>query len=316
MMLLNALLACTAAPDDLVAPVDDSVDLRLTDADYTLPSADAEVWWGPDVEVRPGADQVFCYFGTYTGPDVGVKTLTTWQNRYGHHLVLMGTTASELDFPDGTVIDCTKTGTLDMTSIEPMVLPTGGYVGGAALAGVSALPDGMAVKMDQDQRWVIQAHYINTSTEAFHAKDVAVLEYLEPEQVETWAAPLAMSHGSFSIPPGETASVTMDCAFEQEWSVLYMLGHMHEWGTAIKLEQITPAETTVVFDVPTWAPEFRDAPPTFHYADGEYVIPADATFRTTCSWFNDTDEPIEFPHEMCVSVGMVYPQTTSVICDY
>lgn len=314
MIVFLSLAACSSAPDDTAV---NSLDLRLTDADYALPSPDADVWWGPEVEVGPGEDRVFCYFGTYTGPDVGVKSLTTWQNQYGHHLVLMGTTSSELDLPNGTVIDCTETGSLDMTAIEPMVLPTGGFVGGEALAGDITLPDGMAVKMDQGQRWVVQAHYINTGSESIRAKDVAVLEYLGPDDVETWAAPLAMSHGSFTIPPGEAATVTMDCAFDEEepWSVLYMLGHMHEWGTSIKLEQITPAETTVVFDVDNWEPQFRDAPPTVRYSEGDYVIPLDATFRTTCSWFNDTDAPIEFPHEMCVSVGMVYPQTTSVICD-
>ena len=317
MTLLLALAACSADPDDTSAELTDTtVDLRLTDADYTLPSPDADVWWGPEIEVAAGEDRVFCYFGTYTGPDVGVKTLTTFQNDFGHHLVLMGTTASELDYPDGTVIDCTETGSLDMTTIEPMVLPTGAFVGGEALLGQTLLPEGMAVKMDEGQRWVLQAHYINTGPDPIRAQDVAVLEYLDPAVVETWAAPMAMSHGSFSIPPGESGTVTMDCAFEQEWSVLYMLGHMHEWGTSIKLEQITPAETKVVLEVAEWSAEFRDAPPITRYADGEYDIPVDATFRTTCTWFNDTDEPLEFPHEMCVSVGMVYPQTTTVICDY
>ena len=36
--------------------------------------------------------------------------------------------------------------------------------------------------------------------------------------------------------------------------------------------------------------------------------------RTTCNWFNDTEEPLEFPQEMCDSVGLVYPQLTPVIC--
>jgi hypothetical protein len=125
-----------------------------------------------------------------------------------------------------------------------------------------------------------------------------------------------MSHGAFSVPPGESLTVSFDCRFEQEWNVLYTLGHLHEWGTAIKLEQVQGDVTTTVFDIAEWEPAFRDAPPTFRYEPGEYVLPADATLRTTCSWFNDTDQPLEFPHEMCVSVAMVYPQTTAAICDY
>jgi hypothetical protein len=314
MTLLFLALACAPEGADSSPNVDDATDLRLTDADYTLAEG-SQAWIGPEVRVDPGSDIVYCLFGTYTGEDVGVHALTTWQNAFGHHLVLMGTTASELDYPDGTVVDCTKTGSVNMADMEPIVYPTAGFVGGVDQDLSMDVPDGMAMKLDAGQRWVLQAHYINTGTEPFVARDVAVLDIIPVDEVEVWAAPLALNNGTFSIPPGESLTVSFDCALGAEWNVLYTIGHMHEWGTAIKLEQIQGDVVTTIFDIDEWQPEYRDAPPVNRYSEGEYVLPADATLRTTCSWFNDTDAPLEFPHEMCVSTGMVYPQTTPVICD-
>jgi hypothetical protein len=314
-MMLIALFACDATSDDAPATGEDAVDLRLREGDFTPPSATGETWYGPDVVVGPGQDVMYFLFGTYTGPDRGVHTLTTWQAEGGHHLVLMGTTASDLDYPDGTVVDCTQTNAVNMTDLEPMVLPTAAYVSGEPLATGFDIPDGTAVKLDEGQRWVLQAHYLNTGTEPVRVRDVAVLEYIEEDEVETWAAPMVLNDGDFVIPPGESATKSIDCAFQTDWNVLYLLGHMHEWGSAIRVEAIDGETVTTIYDQPEWEPSYRDAPPTNTYAPGEFLLPATTTLRLTCEWFNDTDEPLEFPHEMCVSVGMVYPQLTPAICD-
>jgi hypothetical protein len=313
-LVLLLMTACAPEGADSAPFADDAVDLRLQDGDYEVP-AGAEVWWGPEVRIEPGEDKMFCLFGTYNGDDVGVQSLTTWQNAFGHHVVLMGTTASELDYPDGTVVDCTQSGSVNMADMEPIMYPTGAYAGGEFIGNQAEVPVGMAMKLDAGQRYVLQAHYINTGTEPIVAKDVAVVGFLAEEEVETWAAPLALNHGNFSVPPGESLTVSFDCNLGTEWNVLYTLGHMHEWGTSIKLEQVVGDTVTTIFDIPEWKPEYRDAPPVNRYAEGEYVLPADATLRTTCSWFNDTDTPLEFPHEMCVATGVVYPQYTPVICD-
>lgn len=309
-MTLLALLAC-AGTDVPAESTPAPLDLRLVDGDYPETGDDAFEWWGPEVTVQPGEDVMWCLFGTYTGPDVGIHTFDIYQNAFGHHLQLMGTTASDLDYPDGTVMDCTATGSLPMADLEPLALPTGGNIGEIELA----LPEGMAVKLDEGQRWVIQAHYLNTSTDAFLAEDVAIVGTLAEDAVTTWAAPLVMNRQAFEVPPAEEASVTFDCAFEQDYTVLYMLGHMHEWGTAYKVEQLDDqGAASTVYEVPEWSAEYRDSPPVSSYADGEWVLPAGTPLRTTCSWFNDTDETLVFPHEMCATVGVVYPALTPDIC--
>jgi hypothetical protein len=315
-MITLTLLLFACGPDipmDTAGP--EPLDMRLSESDYPALEAGQSAWPGPEVVVEAGQDVMYCVFGTYTGPDVGVHTLVTYQNPLGHHLLLNGTTASQLDYPDGTVVDCTGTGSVSMADFEPIVLPTASFLGGEPQRAEIEIPEGMAVKLDEGQRWVMQAHYINTGTEAVRVRDVAVLEVIDAAAVETWAAPMIMNHDSFVVPPGEAATISFDCSFQADWQVIYLVGHMHEWGTSIHLDEVHDDTLTPVFAVDDWSMEYRDTPPIFRYAPGEYAIGRDAVMRTTCSWFNDTDAPLEFPHEMCASVGVVYPQLTPSICN-
>lgn len=321
------LVACGGVTTDTPAEVTAyDVDARLSDGDWTEPTA-GEVFYGPDVVVPAGGDVMYCLVGTYTGDDEGVHTLTTYQAAYGHHLVLMGTTATELDHKDGEIFNCTTTDQLNMSDLEPIVLATSGYVGGEKLENEITMPEGMAVKLDAGQRWVMQAHYLNTGTESIRVRDVAVLEYLPPEDVTTWAAPFVLNNDAFSIPAGSDAyTESFDCKFggeqadnddipDEGWYALYLNSHMHEWGKAFQLTRTRGDAVDTVIDIAKWDPYFRDAPPTNIYAPDTFDIAPGDSFRTSCTWFNDTEAAIEFPHEMCDSVGLVYPQTTPVICD-
>ncbi|MDP2314565.1 MAG: hypothetical protein Q8P41_16805 [Pseudomonadota bacterium] len=313
-MILALLAACDSdlpATDDTAA-----VDLRLTDADYPSPAANEEVWFGPEVTIAPGADEMWCVVGTYTGPDVGIHTQVTYQNAFGHHLVLMGMTSSPLDHPDGEVFECTTSDQYSMTDLEPLVLATSGYVGGTQLENEITMPEGMAVKLDSGQRYLIQAHYLNTGTEPFVARDALLMDYLDPDtEVDVWAAPFVLNKDDFSLPPGEATTASFDCEAEADWNALYLNAHMHEWGRSFTLERVLEDGNEPILDIPEWDPYFRDAPPTNYYEPGEFWIHQGDVLRTTCNWFNDTDAVIEFPHEMCDSVGLVYPQLTPVICN-
>ena len=312
------LLACA---DESGGPAaqDYDVDLRLGAGDYDDPGADGMVIVGPDVVVGAGEDKMFCLVGTYAGDDMGVHDLITYQNTFGHHLVLMGMTATELDHPDGEIFECTTNDQYDMTDLEPIVLPTAGFVDGVRNESEIQVPDGTAVKLDAGQRWLLQAHYLNTGVESFRAQDVAVFTFLDPDtEVDTWAAPFVLNKDDFSLPPGEATTASFDCTFDdmdEPWSALYLNAHMHEWGTSFGLTRTRAGATESVIDIPTWDPYFRDAPPTEYYEPGSFTIEPGDTFTTTCNWYNDTDETIEFPHEMCDSVGLVYPQLNTVICD-
>ena len=68
------------------------------------------------------------------------------------------------------------------------------------------------------------------------------------------------------------------------------------------------------YEIEEWEPVFRDAPPLNKYERDELWFRAGQTLRTNCEWFNDTDEAIEFPAEMCATYGMLIGAKSPVVC--
>lgn len=306
---LLLLAACGGSEDSGSAPA--AVDLRLTEADLPELAENQMIWWGPDTVVEPYQDVMSCVYGTYEGEDVGLTDFAVYQAAFGHHLQLMGTTLSPVDAADGEVLDCTSTNSLPMSDLEPLMLPTSTNYSTVDFD----LPDGMAVKLDHGQRYVLQSHWINTSDEPVRLQDAAIFTTTPVDAVEQWAAPLIANRTEFELPPHQSTELAFDCTYDQDYRVLALLGHMHEHGSAFATD-VVDLEGNVerVYEIPEWDASYRDAPPQNWYADGEMVLRAGETLRTTCAWYNDTDAPLTFPGEMCVTVTVVYPSLTPVIC--
>ncbi|GDX83058.1 hypothetical protein LBMAG42_48690 [Deltaproteobacteria bacterium] len=317
--MILALLACVAM-EDTAAPADSgegTLDLRLNEGDYT--AGDVELW-GPDVVIEPGEDVMHCIAGTYSGGDIGIHGLTTWQNKFGHHLQFFGLAAGTVDYADGATFACGTGTAFDMTDTTPVGIPTAVWIGDEQTID-TGLDEGMAFAFDAGERYLLQAHYVNTGAEAIRAHDLVVFDTLDPDtEVSTWAAPVILNNANIELPPAQAASMSFDCPVAADnvgdgVHVLFVNGHMHEWGTSLRVSQLRDDETRVLNDVPTWEPVFRDSPPTTAYAAGELdFLPGD-TLRTECNWFNETDAAINFPHEMCDGVAIGYPLKTTWICD-
>jgi hypothetical protein len=98
--------------------------------------------------------------------------------------------------------------------------------------------------------------------------------------------------------------------------MLFLGSHMHEWGKAFRTRHLPVGlDEQVLLDEPVWDPVYRDAPNIHKYQEGELVINTGDKLNTSCTWFNDQPEDIVFPHEMCTTFGMVYPQKLPFICD-
>lgn len=318
-MILSLLFACTSATDS--AGLDDTGavvgDHRVTEEDLGQLTEDQVVFEGAEFTVQPGQDVMMCLFGTYTGETIGLHDVRTYQGAGGHHLQIMGTSTPAIDVPDGTVADCTSVGgVFNMADLEPIGVTNGGVVDGKAIDISMPLPSDMAFELENGQRFVMQSHYLNTTQESFTVRDLAVLTLLPEDQVGTWAAPLIFNDSNFSIAPGASGQSSFDCTTDEDWNFLYVLGHMHEWGTAFNLDRVAEdGSTNSFYSVPEWDPVFRDAPKIDYYPDGGMAVAKGTTFRTTCDWFNDTDTELVFPYEMCDSINIVYPQKATVVCD-
>jgi hypothetical protein len=316
LLLLPLLMACTSKGEDSGEAAANATDIRVDEDEIRALTADDQVMAGPDYIVEPYEDVMMCQYGTWEGGDKGIIGYEVWQSQYGHHLQLMGTTLSEVDAPDGTLFRCTTTEELAMENLEPIGLPTAQYRDGELEGGYAAYPEGFGVKLDDGQRYVMQSHVVNVTDQSLRVRDLVLLTLVEEEEVDTWTAPLIANTTHVSIPPGEEASRSFDCAYDTDYNILTLTGHMHEWGTSFKTELLVEGgEPQSLYTLDSWEAVYRDNPPVTQFEPGAMLLPAGTALRTTCNWRNDTEEPLEFPHEMCVTVGLVYPATVADICD-
>jgi len=314
MLLLSlAMMACTSAPDSGSAaeedPAANAVDLRATFPD---PPEGGLVLSTPDYIIPAYSERQFCWFSRYQGPDVGIDYQATYQSENGHHVVLMKTLADEDDFPDDSAFDCSDRDTLPMTEMEPIIFGRGIDDGDGSSSIV--LEDGMAVEFEQDTRVVVQSHYINPTPDDILVRDAIILGLIPTEEVEIWAAPFAHTAIDFQVPAGKEASVSFDCTWGIDATVLFVGGHMHEWGKSFSLDWTTQGTTERIYEIAQWEPEYRDRPPVNEYEDGEFTVQAGDTFTTSCTWDNTTEAPLGFPEEMCVTFGFAYESKVPLIC--
>ena len=304
------LLACAETPEsESGTPASDVLDDRLAPSDVAAIPAGGEQWFGPEVIIEPGQEVQYCTFGTYTGPDIGITSFESWQGTTGHHLILLGSAASTLDYPDGATVDCTQTNTM-MTSFEPLINAEPIDAGRSRIV----LPEGMAVKLNEGQRYVFQSHYVNTTEDRILQRDIMNVGLMPEAEVETWAAAFALTQVNLSLPAAQASTLTFDCAFDEDYEVMYLTGHMHEHGTRFQFEYGVDDALELEYEIPEWDPVYRDAPPLNHYERDELWFRSDGTLRTTCEWFNDTDEALEFPAEMCATYGMLIGSVSPVVC--
>jgi hypothetical protein len=265
----------------------------------------------PDYIIPAFSERAFCWFLSYTGEDVGISHQGTYQSDNGHHVVLMKTLADEDDFPDDSVFDCTDRATLPMTEMEPLIFGRGIDDGDGT--STIDLPEGMAASLRADTRLVVQSHYVNPTPEDILVRDAINLGLMPADEVQTWAAPFAHTAIEFSIAAGERGTVRFDCTWNQDATVLFLGGHMHERGAAFSLDWTHGETTESLYTVDPWLPEFRDGPPVNEYPGGMSVAEGDV-FTTSCTFDNTTDHDLEFPEEMCVTFGLAYESRVPLIC--
>lgn len=302
-LLALSLLACgPAAPD---GPID-------ARAEIPDPPAGGVQFRSVEHEIPPLSERMFCEFFTWDGGDVGLENAHSYQDpMYGHHAILLETNVSHWDAPDGTVWDCTDEEDLDMTRTDQLYIPKPLRLGETEMA----LPDGMAVKLEEGQRLLLQSHYVNYADRPLIVEDGVNLAIEPVEDVQTWAAPYVHTRLDLDIPPGERTTMEVDCGFDEDVNLLFLLGHMHENGVSFSVDHLdTDGDATRVYDIPNWLDGYRDNPPIDDYAEGEFVVHAGEAFRTTCTWDNTTDETLRFPQEMCVTVGLAYPAEDELYC--
>lgn len=293
------LCACSgeeeASPTPTATPSVTAIDLR-----FEAPAApDGGVQLvGPDLIIQPYEDKIMCLFLKPSSDDIAVNQILSYQAEYGHHAVLLATTLSEEDYPTNSVVDCTDPGTFPMEGLSSFLTPITD----------DPLPEGFASKIQGNVRFVFQSHYINTLSEPILVRDVINFGRVPIDSVTTWVNGWSTNFQGVDIPANTMDySRTFTCTFTQDLTIMNLIGHMHEWGSHLTVVHNRLDGTQKELYDYDWKPEYRDNPPIKIYEGDMFQVKTGESITANCSWFNDTDHAIVFPHEMCAIAGNAYP---------
>jgi hypothetical protein len=307
----SLLLACAVSEQPDAPAGEDLNDVRL---DLSVAEGYDFVIQTPDYVVPPHSDVMFCYWGTWTAPTAGIHYYEWDQSGgFGHHGMLNHAAESEEDFPDGSWIDCSTPDNGLMSGTAPLLQGTASI---SPAHGVMELPEGMAVKIEQGERWMFQSHYLNPTDQPLLVRDLGWGSLIAEEDVEGWVGSYTYDNSMIALPPQAESSDRVDCAWGQDLHILTMAGHMHGWGLSMWGGIAGPEEEPErIYELPSWDPAWRDAPQVVAFPDGGIPVKAEDRLIGECTWWNDTDEVLGFPTEMCVLMGLAYPLNGMINCD-
>ncbi|MDP2310217.1 MAG: hypothetical protein Q8P18_29645 [Pseudomonadota bacterium] len=314
LFLLASLVACVETADSGSSPVDgeESPYLDATEEYASAPEGGIEIRT-PDFEIPPNTEALRCYFGTYTGPTVGVNWVQTLESEYSHHSQLK--TVPEGDpAEDGDLIDCEESGL--MSAYTPIFESVQTIVPEEYDGNWLNLEDGMAMKLREGQRWVLDMHFVNTTDKTLIVNGGVNLDSIPADEVERWASALQFDNGGVTTPPGVAETDSFSCAFPADMEILSLLGHMHYSGTAYAMDyDDEQGGSTRVYDIPDWqSGDYASEPLILSFQPGEFAVKAGESLTTRCSFFNETDAAFEFPDEMCTTVVVATPLEDPLSC--
>ena len=286
------------------APVDGGVEIRV-----------------PDIEVGPYSEVLLCYYGTWTGPTVGVNHMSPLGPVGVTHHNQMKAVYGD-DYEDGALVPCPDVGG-EMPTYAPLFESVGVFMpGGKApdtemYGGLNWLqmPEGIAFQLREGQRWVLDIHFVNPTDDTLIVNAGVNLGTLPVEEVEHFAGSVQFDAGDLTIPAGGATVAQFRCDWREPLTVLSILGHMHDAGAAYTVDHERDGQAPArVYEVLDWTPAHREYPLIENYAPGELtVLPGDG-FRTLCAWDNQGTSDLTFPREMCTTVVVAYPLDEPLTC--
>jgi hypothetical protein len=248
-------------------------------------------------EVPPG-DVFECFYtSTTTETELSVRGANGTQGPGGHHIVVY---FAEEARPVGHH-PCSDQ---EMTNLHQIA-----GAGEGSGEAVLALKEGLALKVPAGKQLVLQLHYINTTGAPYTVTDKVSLELMDPADVVDYVNYFVTLDDSFEVPPQADYTHVTHCEVPRDYDLVVTLGHMHEAGRHYTLEVLDEEENVIsTMRDDAWEPLFTSHPPMDYYPMAEPLkLKAGQILRQTCTWNNDTAEPLLFPREMCLSFNYYYP---------
>ncbi len=305
------LLACTdpGSPgrvDDSTLPESELIDRRMVP---TEAPASGFVLQTPEFTVEPHSEIMLCYFGTYRGPDVGVVYYEWWQDPvFGHHFMTLAVPDTST-LPDGTFLPCEDPAVAAM-ALPPLLQGTEMV---ATRSGRMILPEGVAIALDDGQRWALQSHYVNTGDDTLLVQDAVLVDTIPADQIVETASTYVANSSHFELPEGRH-QLDVRCEWSEPMNFLNMVGHMHTNGERIRIYHEHPAGRDLLYEVAEWDPSLIYGPKVLGFEEPLAVAQGDV-IEVLCQYDNVMGRNLSFPDEMCVAAGIAWPIAAPYQCD-
>lgn len=310
---LVALAACT--PEPRYATVDTGGDVLDLRADWPDPPEGGFQVKTPTVRMPPGSDALKCFYGQWTGPDMGVIShVPLHPLDFHHHSLIKDVPPADPHVP-GDFIDC---GGPDQSGGMPRApLFHSVNIGQPQGDGSTIiLPEGMAFRFPSGQLWSADVHYVNPTDQTVLVNNAFNIGLIPADEVDTWVGSFEHDVGDLTIPPGGQHEEFFDCPVKAGSSVLSISSHMHSFGLRYVVDVIrADGRVENVLLVEEWLPEHRYDPPSVHFGPGQLIMEEGDKLRTTCVWFNPSDQEIGFPAEMCTTSGVATDLVEPIYCE-
>lgn len=287
-LLLALLTACAPFQPDVAAPADG---FQLVTPALTVPEGEEWLW---------------CSFFPALEEDLYVAKVEGYQGPGGHHAALF-----VADVPPK---DLSKPQRCDGQTNAPEMTGWRFIGGGDSRQAGDPLPAGVGMVIPAGKALMVQSHYV-AGPGGVHARDVVNVTKFAgtPSKIADFWAVGQVS--GLVVPPGES-QVGADCEITEDISVVYVLGHTHEFGTLMKMELIREGEAPRQLYYETNGPLMRNDPPRERFpVDAPLELRRGDKIRYSCGWSNDSGKALPWPLEMCQGLMLYFPSHGFKVCN-
>jgi hypothetical protein len=243
--------------------------------------------------IAPGTDVTYCqYIQAPLDRAMDILDVDGFQSQSSHHAVAYATTKQE---PVGTSRPC--------EGDDSMGASLGG-IGGEGGGGFK-LPEGVAFRVPAGSSILLNAHFLNTSTQPLDGRTVLDIKFVEIDAHRKIASLFTNVNATFALPPRSPAQAVADCNFPRDMEFILFSNHMHHYGTSARTEiRRASGAVDLVHEDPVWEPEmeYRAVLSGWPINDPLRVMKGDV-MHTECNWRNTSDDVLNFPTEMCIAFG-------------
>jgi hypothetical protein len=234
--------------------------------------------------------------------DANVVSISHAYTAGSHHFLLFATDLDSIPPDLEGQYDCVQ-------GDEPIMQHTRGVLYAAqSPRGAFPFPAGVGFQLKAHQVLLLQAHYLNPSSQDLDATVKAGFDTAPLDTTPVRAGFMIFYDPFIYLPPQSTGTSGFRCSVPSAINVFAASTHYHQRGTGMKVwvdRSPSSPSATPFFETHDW-----EHPGDF---TGPLAVDAGSVFRMQCDYFNhDLVDVFQGPNaatsEMCVFAGLYYPK--------